>query len=149
MPSIWQRRWIWPWSWGGSLEMIIDLRLQDSDLLAEGSLDAGEAFCDERIAEALAAVALGLEEALQVTEAAQQAAQYLLGGTGWLPGWQGPSGAEAGDAGGIEPIGFVAAAQAASVVLDAARVGQMKTIPCRMEFSGHEFIVAAGGFEHG
>ena len=58
-------------------------------------------------------------------------------------------GAEAGDECGIDAIGFVAVSEAAGVVFDAARVGDVDGAACGVHLGGGQFAVMAGGFEDG
>ena len=81
--------------------------------------------------------------------AAQERAQELLRGAGGLPRGQRARGAKAGDEGGVEAVGLVALPEAARVILDAARVGDVDAPARGVQCGGGQLAVAAGGFEHG
>ena len=149
---------------GRGLDVGGDLCVEAGGFLFQRAHDAGEAFGDERIGGAFGAVALGLEHGGEIGAAAHEGAQELLRGAGGLPGGQCGRGAEAGDERGVEAVGLVAVAEAArgsparlsslfpsavSVVLDAARVGDVDAVAGGVQPGGGQFAGATGGFEHG
>ena len=126
-----------------------DLLLEGCDFLGQRALHAPQAFGPERLGFGEAAIALGLEHGFEIGQAAQEAAQALLGLRRGLPGGQrAVAAAEAGNELGVDPIGLVAPAQAAREVFDAARIGQMDAMAGLVEPGGRQLAGAAGGFEH-
>lgn len=102
---------------------------------------------DERIDRGFEAVGFRSAKKFEFVQAAEQAAESELFRGGRLPGRQRASGTKAGDDLGIDLVGLVAAAKAAGVVFDAARVGNVHLQACVMKGESRQIAVTTGGFE--
>ena len=133
------------------VEMSGELLLESGDLLFQGANEAGLAFGDGGMRGDLEAVAKGEECGLEGLDLAEELAQEELLWRGGLPERERLRGgsAEVGDEGSIDAVGLVAAATAASVVLDPARVGEMDWEAGGMKRGGGQFAIKASGLENG
>jgi hypothetical protein len=130
-----------------SLEMGRDLGIEGGEFPLEPAHEARDALGDERISGGVEAIALGLEGALKFREAAHERAQCVLGGAGGNPRGKAARERKPGDERGIDAVGLVAAAEAAGVILDAARVGEMNAMARGVEFDRGQFRITAGRLE--
>jgi hypothetical protein len=80
---------------------------------------------------------------------AQQSAQLRLVRRRWHPSRQGARSPKVSDERSVETIGLVATPQAAGIVLNAARVGEVDAMSGGMEFCGGEVAVTTCGFKNG
>lgn len=134
---------------GRILDELLDVGLESRALFGQEFDDAGDALFEEGIGSGLESAGFSLGEGFEFVEAAQKAAQELLIGGGRLPDREGASGPKTGDDLGVLLIGLVAAAEAAGMILDAARVDEMDLKAGGVESGGSQIAVEAGGFEHG
>lgn len=126
-------------------EMFGDGGLDGGGFTRDVFLQARDAFAHDGIG-SLGAAGFHLGEFAEGGEAAQQGAQCGLRGAGGLPEVGVVGEAVVGDDFGVEGVGLVAAAVAAGVVLDPARVEDAHGVARLVKHGGREQAVAAGGF---
>lgn len=129
-------------------EMRSDLLLEESQLLLQGGKNPLDAFGHRWIGERFQAIAFGVEGLFQLAMPAQQGAQVRLVCGRWHPNGESARGAEVRDERSVEAIGLVPASQAASVIFNAAGIGEVDRMSGCMKFCGGEIAVTTCGFKN-